>query len=255
LGARHLDARGEAEVRDQGATVGVDENVVGLDVAVHQSLAVRGGDASGDLSEGVEELAGGPVLAPLGQGGPGDELHHEVDVGSVLAYVVDAHDVGMPQSGERFGLGEQSSLRLLAGVAYGHHLDRDLAIELRVVGDVHDAHAAGAEGTSQDVATEGVLGERGVVPFVVVFVSNSVVRRGELAQQCVASGTLVDVRVECPGVSLGQRALGSQRDFAVGWARGRRGRRGGHSSQRRTDPGRSQVRSWSKRSKLTSGAP
>jgi hypothetical protein len=50
---------GEAEVEDLGPTVFGDEDVVRLEVAMHDSLVVGGGEAASDLERDVEGFVDG----------------------------------------------------------------------------------------------------------------------------------------------------------------------------------------------------
>jgi hypothetical protein len=76
-------------------------------------------------------------------------------VAVVGADVVDGDDVGVREAGERLRLAEQSGVRAgAAAAAAEEHLEGDLAIELRVVGGVDDAHAALTERAEHDVAAD-----------------------------------------------------------------------------------------------------
>jgi hypothetical protein len=75
---------GDAEVDDDGASVGGDEDVVGLEVAVDDAVEVGVVDAGADLHEGAEE-AESSLLGGVARGLPGvdghavDELHDDGD--------------------------------------------------------------------------------------------------------------------------------------------------------------------------------
>ena len=77
----------------------------------------------------------------------------------VDADVEDADDVRVRQLGDRLRLAHQARLapRLIAlALVRAQELERDLAIELRIVGGVDDAHRAGAEPLEHQVAAEDV---------------------------------------------------------------------------------------------------
>src|SRR5262249_40446975 len=64
-------------------------------------------------------------------------------------------DVGVIERGQQLGLAlEAGELLGVARQLGRQRLDRHLAIELAVVGEVHDAHAAAAEFTFDDVVAE-----------------------------------------------------------------------------------------------------
>ena len=106
---------------------------------------MRGGKAAAGLREHGEDLA----LVALGDGAPVaqraaiGELHREVDLLAERADLVDDDDVRVMDLGHRLRLAEQAGLRVEAGARRlgGEQLDRDLAIEVRIVRGVHDAHA------------------------------------------------------------------------------------------------------------------
>ena len=89
---------GDAEVGDLHLAVGTDQDVGGLDVAVHDAAGVgaaeRGGNLVGDLG-GLYRIDVAVGAQDVGKRSPLHVLHrHEVRVG-VLAPVVDGDDVWM----------------------------------------------------------------------------------------------------------------------------------------------------------------
>ena len=146
LGPREL---GEAEVEDLDAAVVRDEDVLGLQVAVDDALLVRGAEAARDLQGVVDGLArrdraGGELLA---QRRSLEQLRDDVRRALVGADVVDRHDVRMVEAScrARFLL-EPAQPVGVRGVGGGQHLDRDLAIQPRVVRAVDLAHAPRPDG-------------------------------------------------------------------------------------------------------------
>ncbi len=91
------------------------------------------------------------------------ELHGDPHLPLVGAQVEDRNDVGVRQLGERLGLAVQPGARdeVIVGA---EQLDSDLAVELWIVGQVDDAHAARAERAQElepaDVALDGRGGGR-----------------------------------------------------------------------------------------------
>ena len=83
---------GQAEVGDLDRAVVVDDDVLGLDVAVDQALGVRLGER---LQHRLEHVEGGPgreqalLAQDVAQGLAGDVLHRQEDAAVVLALVVD----------------------------------------------------------------------------------------------------------------------------------------------------------------------
>ena len=113
------------------------------------ALLVRRGQALRDLQRDVERLAHrqGAVGQPLPQRLPLEQLHHCVDDGGFAAEIVDGEDVRMRERRHCLGLSLEAGHRgRIAGERGGQDLDRDIAIKLGVVGAIHLAHAAGAEG-------------------------------------------------------------------------------------------------------------
>ena len=87
-----------------------------------------------------------------------DELHRKVHAPVEDADVVNDDDVGVRQAGHRLRLSLQAHADLVASLASRElsmqDLDRQRAIELRVVGAVHRAHTAPAEHPHDDVAVD-----------------------------------------------------------------------------------------------------
>jgi hypothetical protein len=136
------------------------EDVVGLEVAVDQPGVVRRGQAAPGLHEHRQGLGQAvPARHPPAQGAVVRELHRQVHLVAEGADLVHGDDVGVVDLGHRLRLAQQAGARVagLAGQGPGaQQLDRDLAIEVRVVGGVHQAHAAATEQAEHDEATDAV---------------------------------------------------------------------------------------------------
>ena len=156
-GERNLvgDAR-DAEVGDLHPTVGGDEEVAGLDVAVHESRGVRGLQRGGRLRDDVEGLVAGERPVPLEdrrQGLAGDELHDEERRARLLAVVEDAGDALVVDEGGVPGLGAEALEEAgIPHVLVFEDLDRDGPPDDMVGGFPHFTHAADRDPRIQLVA-------------------------------------------------------------------------------------------------------
>ena len=146
--------------------VGGDEDVVRLDVAMDDPVAVR-------EAEGLEELLGVPDRGVHRERAVGhdqlleaaalDHLHRDVVRPLGLAAVVDGDDVRVREAGGRLRLAAEAlDEEVVAGVALVEDLDRDAAPELLVLGEVDVGHPAGAELAQDPVATVEERVDQGV---------------------------------------------------------------------------------------------
>jgi hypothetical protein len=150
----------EAEVGDHHATVGRDEHVVRLEVAMHEPFGVRRCEPASGVREHVEDLfqRAWSIAQPRAERHAVDELHRDEHLATERAHVVHRHDVGVGELGHRLGLAQQAARsrgrhHVAVRVAL-EHLERDTAIELWIVGRVHDPHAARAHAIEQHIAAE-----------------------------------------------------------------------------------------------------
>ena len=82
-----------------------------------------------------------------------NELHREVRPAGHVANVVDLHDVGVAQAGDRLRLAQEALQLYRPGAGVGQqHLQGDRAVEAQVPRPVDDAHAAAAEQRLHPVA-------------------------------------------------------------------------------------------------------
>ena len=138
----------QAEVEDLHPPVGGDEDVLGLEIAMHDAALVRGGHAAGRLRGDIER-------DPVGQRAPQErraerlafeELRHDVGPALVDPHVEHRQDVGMAEGGG--GQGFLFEAQHAAGVARQfrrQHLEGDVPLQAQVVGAVDHAHPAGAD--------------------------------------------------------------------------------------------------------------
>jgi hypothetical protein len=161
-----VDGAREAEVEhlgdDRAARLRGEENVFGLEVAVHQPLGVGGGDGVDHGDHPVEGLGAGDA-APLVEGHaevvPVQQLLHE-EGRAVFGRgdVEDVDHVGVPDGVGGAGLAYEAGDGLAAAAELGpQELDRHLAIHHLVDGAVHVTHASAAKVAHETVA----LGEEG----------------------------------------------------------------------------------------------
>ncbi len=169
--AAALGELGETEVENLGEAVGRDHEVAGLQVAVNNAGGMRLGEPFGGLREVAEESAEvGPLLVnEAAQGLAADHLHRDVvqrlRVGRarrahrVAPDLVDGDDVGVAQLRRRPGLElEAPDAVFVAHQVEGEDLERDVAPQRLVLGQVDLAHAARAEWRDDPVVGDLVLG-------------------------------------------------------------------------------------------------
>ena len=158
-GRRHpvlLELARDAEVGQLRPPLGVDQDVLRLDVAVDHLARVGDREAAGDLDRVGDRLlrveravAADPLLQRFAL----DVLEDDVGVAAVLAGVDHRDHVGVGELGHRARLlAEALELVGLLGHLAVHHLDRDLAVERLVARQVDGRHAAAAQLRLQPVA-------------------------------------------------------------------------------------------------------
>ena len=124
---------------------------------MEEAARVRIGERFADLGADTQHVrdrqraAGEPRL----ERAAGHVLHHQ-EVGARLRVEVeDGGDAGMREPRQHVGLAAEAlARRAVVERARGEHLDRDLAIEVRVVRLPHLAHAAAPDLLDEAVARE-----------------------------------------------------------------------------------------------------
>jgi hypothetical protein len=150
-----LQTLGDAEVGEQHASVGRDEDVAGLDVAVDEPGTVGLVEGAGDRGADVDRELGAEALLGVEQLAEAlavDELHHDGLATFVDADVVHPDDVGVaePGDGDRFAAEALGDDRVGGEVGL-EPLHRDLAIEVGVGGHPHLCHAPLADAPFEPV--------------------------------------------------------------------------------------------------------
>src|SRR5262249_16948006 len=135
---------GDAEIQQLRVPVGRQEDVLGLEVAMHDEIAMRVADGLADLEEELDARPErGSVLAKVGvERLAVDVLENEVRVTAVAHAAVDeTGDPGVIEAREDRALAVETRLELRRR---GEELDRDALRERPVdaLGEIHGAHAA-----------------------------------------------------------------------------------------------------------------
>ena len=154
---------GQPEVEDLDAAVARDEEVVRLQIAMHDLLVVRGGQADGDLDADLDRLArrGRSSLEPLPQRLALEQLRHGIGRSLVHADVMNGEDVRVRERRDRLGFALEAgaAIRVLRNQRR-KDLDGDVAIETGVAGAIHLAHPAFTERAGHDIRTEARAGAK-----------------------------------------------------------------------------------------------
>ena len=162
----HHGAR-EPKVTNANPAVRADQHVVGFEVTMQKPYGVRGGQAATRLQHDLEHVAPRPFPPshPLRHRVAFDKFHGDIDFALARrirtvdrADVIDGDHVGMRQLRNRLSFANQPRARLTGGDANAgaQQLDRDLTIELRIVGGEHDAHAASAQPSEHQIAADAI---------------------------------------------------------------------------------------------------
>jgi hypothetical protein len=155
--------QGDPEVGDQRVAV-PHQDVLGLDVAMHHALLVRVLQRRGDRLREAHGLIHRQLLLAVdlvSQGLSLDIGHHVEQEPLGRARVVQRQDVTVLQVGGDLDLLEEPLGADHGGQFRPQHLERDLAVVLDVVRQVHRRHAALAQLALDDVA----IGDRGLQTF------------------------------------------------------------------------------------------
>ena len=137
----------QPEVEHFHVTVVAQHEVVGFDVAMRDAGGVRHTERLGHLSAQLRQRFNRAAFADQRpQRAPLDEFHHDEATGFSFADFVNGDDVGMIErgGGARFLLEAPHAISI-GSELFGQQLERDLATEPRVFGQIDLAHPARAE--------------------------------------------------------------------------------------------------------------
>ena len=147
---------GQAEVGHLEPAVGGDQDVLRLDVTVHDPGRVRRREPVEHPGHDLQRGRGGEPPAvpeqPL-ERAPGHELHRQVQERAVGALVVDGDHVLLRQPRHRLGLADEPADEFLVPGQLGvHDLERHLAVQPRIGGPVDRGHPAVRDARGHRVA-------------------------------------------------------------------------------------------------------
>ena len=142
-----------------------EENVLGLHIAVHVSVAVRVVESSADFVDDAQRLVDRKLVLPVqpvAQGAAGDIRRHVVEGAVRFTRVDERNDVRMGQLGGDADLAKEALGAYRSGEFMLQDLDRNLALVLPLLGQVHGRHTTLAEYALDRVAIGERAGERGL---------------------------------------------------------------------------------------------
>ncbi len=160
---RVAEPRGDAEVGEVGVVLLVQQHVRGLQVAVHDALAVCVRERAADLGEqarGGLQLPGA-AIERLPQRAAAQPAHHQVGAVGIAPVVVERDDVRVLELRDELCLGlEATDEGGLVDELGADDLDRHLAADRGLIGAVDDAEVAGADLLAKLVAADGAAESR-----------------------------------------------------------------------------------------------
>ena len=208
---RHLGRAGprDAEVRHLQPAVAADDDVVRLDVAVNDPVAVGERERAQDLARIVDrdrDRCRAVADEQLLERAPVEVLHRDV-VGALGATAIEDRDdvrVVQPRGALRLAPEPLDEL-LIRRVSVVEQLQRDAAPELLILGEVHVGHPARAELALDHVALVENAVDQGVCGGHVRRASTSTLRGGSPPSVASRSGRRPSRRTRSAGAPARQR--------------------------------------------------
>ena len=149
----------QPEVEDFDATVVAHHHVVRLQIPVGYAFLMRRCDGIRQWDCNVEELVQRETVfgQKLGQGLSTNELHGDEVDSFGLFDGENLHDVGVVECSDGLGFPRETSPAFFAlGQLRGENLERNLAVQLGVLGQIDVTHAPGADLLQDFVMCEGL---------------------------------------------------------------------------------------------------
>jgi hypothetical protein len=137
--------------------LGGDQDVRRLDVAVHEPARMRSVKRTRDLGDESERALRGErtIVQERLQVAVLDVPHRDEDQTVGLACGIDRNDVRMVEAGRQLGLGQQALPETRVFCELGREqLERNLALQPQILGQIDDPHTAAAEDVLDPVAEE-----------------------------------------------------------------------------------------------------
>ena len=147
-GSRALEQFRDAEVGNLHAALGIEQQVLRLDVPMQHPLRVRGLQRLANRRDEGQRLLRreAPGSQRLAKVGSVHELHQQEAEPAGLPEPMHAHDVGMPQPRERAGFALEAFHKgRIGGQFPGQHLERRDPARIPFPHPVHTTHAARAQ--------------------------------------------------------------------------------------------------------------
>ena len=194
----------DAEIRELWSFRIVEEDVFGLDVAMHDAARVRVVEGIEDGLEQRDQAVFVVTVVAHAEVALGEIRHHVVEIALLRAAdFVDDDDAGMLELGDDPGfLFEAHRLRFLEPLGRAHDLDRDLALKGLLHGKIDRRHAAKPEPSHDAVARDDGIRRRShgrIVSLVVVY---GLHRTPCLRRPCERRVRRTAVEMPCRGLAL-----------------------------------------------------
>ena len=107
---RHASVTGEPEVGDLDLPALVDEDVVGLEVAVHDPLRMGGGEATAGGKVQLDDLLPSLPFLSFLKSRALDVVHDDVDYAVFITSVMHSHNIRVIEPRKGLSLPEQASM-------------------------------------------------------------------------------------------------------------------------------------------------